>query len=220
MNQNLDTLNFYIQYNYLTADDLIGILKPTKDIYSEIWNDIYADEINKYRRLAENIYLVEPQMMIHSINTGESVNLKFSDSYLPKVRFLRKGDVEVQLPKKVCIIALVGYFTVSTLSSLSGLAKSALETQKVFYEKEKARIEYEIKMKQLERLTTSQKAYIDSLNQEKYLSIENSCYELRNVLVNHGNLKSFSVDGMEVYRREDISDEGGWKIIEDDSEKP
>lgn len=219
MNQNLNSLNYYIQYDYLTTDVLIDILNPTKEIYSKIWNDIYTHEINEYRKLEENIYLVEPQLLIHSINTGDSVNLKFSDSYLPKVRFLRKGDVEVQLPKKMGIVALVGYFTVATLTSLSGLAKNTLETQKAFYEKEKARIEYEMKTKQLEKLDANQKAYIDSLNKEKYLSIENSCYELRNVMVNHNNVKIFSVDDVVVYKREEFSGEGGWQIIEDDSEK-
>jgi hypothetical protein len=163
--------------------------------------------------------LGEPQLLIDSIRTGDSVTIKLTEGYTPKIKFSRKGDVELQLPKKMGIVALVGYFAVSTLSSLSGIAKNVLDTQKTFYEKEKARIEYEMKLRELEKLNPQQKSYIDSLNQEKYLSIENSCYELRNVLIKHDNLKSFSVNGIEVYRKEQSSDQGDWQIIEENPEE-
>jgi hypothetical protein len=220
MNENVNSsMDFYITYEYLTTDSLIEILKPTKDIYTKIWRDIYAGEIERHREFGENIHLGEPQLLIDSIRTGDSVTIKLTEGYTPKIKFSRKGDVELQLPKKMGIVALVGYFAVSTLSSLSGIAKNVLDTQKTFYEKEKARIEYEMKLRELEKLNPQQKSYIDSLNQEKYLSIENSCYELRNVLIKHDNLKSFSVNGIEVYRKEQSSDQGDWQIIEENPEE-
>jgi len=215
VNNNID---LYLTYEYLTTDNLIEILRPTEAIYTTIWKDIYASEIERPREFGESIHLVEPQLLINSINTGDSVTIKLSESYIPKIKFLRKGDVEVQLPKKMGIIALVGYFAVSALSSLSGIAKNVLDTQKTFYEKEKARIEYEIKLKELEKLTPQQKSYIDSLSQEKYLLIENSCYELRNVLIKNDNLRSYSINGIEVYRKEDSSNEGNWQIVEENFE--
>ena len=210
-------LELYIKYDYLTTDNLIEILKPTKEIYSKIWYDIYREEIIKYRKI-KNIYPLEPQLVIESIYTGESVNFKLSDSFIPRIKFLRKGDVEVQLPKKMGIVALVGYFTISILTSFSNLAKNVLETQKAYYEKQKAQIEYELKMKELEKLNSQQKAYLDSLTHEQYISIENSCYKIRNVLVRHDNFTHLAVNGIEVYKREILSKEGGWHIIDNDFE--
>lgn len=193
---------------------------PFKEIYSTIWYDIYSEEIEKYYS-HKRIIPIEPEILINSINTGNSVNLKLADCYIPRVKFFKKGDIEVEIPKKMGVIALVGYFTLQTLTAFSSVSKNIFETKKAWYEKEKARIEYEIKLKDTEKLAKQQQKYLEELNREKYLAIENKCYELRNVLVKRTNINNLYINKNEVYSKNvgkdnpDKPDNSDWQVIDD-----
>lgn len=213
MISNSNNMTLYLKYDYLTTDNLFDILKPTKEIYSIIWHDIYSEEINEYYR--KRIVPIEPQVIIDSIHTGDSVTLKLGEGYIPKVKFLNGGDVEVQLPKKVGIAAIVAYFSVSILTGFSNFSKSVMESKKAYYEKEKARIEYELKLKEYEKLDRKQKSYVDTIKQIKYIEIEKKIYELHYNVNKSENINSFKINNIEVYKRSKPSS-GHWEIIDDE----
>ena len=167
-------LEIFIQYKYLDNQELINILSNLNKLYSEILNITSPVYI-------ENDIAMRNFMEISSINTGESIRLKFKEGWKPELS-LENRELNIKIPKKLGVPALILFFLLNSYKIGIGTYNDTLDNQLKRLDIKIKEIELYEKLKKSKTIKTSERSIIMQANKTIRYFIENE--DITHVFIN------------------------------------
>lgn len=128
-------IDIYFKYNHLDTSELTELLSKIDRFYKSLLNNSYPVYFSeKYSMPFRNFLEIE------SINTGQSIRIKFKEGWKPEFQ-VRKKEIEINIPVKLGIPAILLYFLLVGAQRLTNMRNDYLDGQLK---------EVELKIKQLE----------------------------------------------------------------------
>ena len=128
-------IDIYFKYDYLDINELTELFNRLDKLYKSILDNSYPVYFSeKYGQPFRNF------LEIDSINTGQSIRIRFKEGWKPEFRF-RKKELEISIPVKLGIPAIVLYFLLTGAQKMINMRNDYLDGQLK---------ELEIKLKQME----------------------------------------------------------------------
>ena len=110
-------IEIYIKYKRLENQDLIKLLYGIEKLY----NGISAFNENQEHGLVN-------YLEIQSINTGESIRIKFKEGWKPHIRS-NKNEIEFLIPKQIGVPIIIVYFLFLGIQKSISTYNDYLDTQ-------------------------------------------------------------------------------------------
>jgi hypothetical protein len=115
------TLDFYIQFTRLKAEDFGQIMLSASDIYNGLLN-LYFHETG--------IQIDDkPSLELFKVQTGDSIKFCFTEGWLPKVHSDKEHDIIIGTPKKLGIPLLIGYLLLCSVEKIIDVENKHLDGQ-------------------------------------------------------------------------------------------
>jgi hypothetical protein len=128
-------IDIYFKYDYLDTNELTELLGRLDRLYKSLLDNSYPVYFyEKYGQPFRNFLEIE------SINTGQSIRIRFRESWKPQFR-VRKKELEISIPVKLGIPAMVLYYLLTGAQKMSSMRNDYLDGQLK---------ELKIKLKQME----------------------------------------------------------------------
>ncbi len=128
-------IDIYFKYDYLDTNELTELLGRLDRLYKSLLDNSYPVYFyEKYEQPFRNFLEIE------SINTGQSIRIRFREGWKPEFR-VRKKELEISIPVKLGIPAMVLYYLLTGAQKMSNMRNDYLDGQLK---------ELEIKLKQME----------------------------------------------------------------------
>ncbi len=128
-------IDIYFKYDYLDTSELTELFNRLDRLYKSLLDNSYPVYFSeKYGQPFRNFLEIE------SINTGQSIRIRFKEGWKPEFR-VRKKELEINIPVKLGIPAIVLYFLLTGAQKMTSIRNDYLDGQLK---------ELEIKLKQIE----------------------------------------------------------------------
>ncbi|MEI7508995.1 MAG: hypothetical protein WCJ62_05970 [Flavobacterium sp.] len=172
-------IDIYFKYDYLDTNELTELLSRLDRLYKILLDNsfpVYFSE--KYGQPFRNFLEIE------SINTGQSIRIRFKEGWKPEFR-VRKKDLEINIPIKLGIPAIVLYFLLTGAQKITSMRNDYLDGQLK---------ELELKLKQME-------LYEKMEDTERYRSpfpsrtYQRQATEMMNFIINNQNINFIEING-------------------------
>lgn len=115
------TLDFYIQFTRLKAEDFGQILLSSSDIYNGL--------LNSYAHETGTIIDDKPSLEVFKVQTGDSIKFCFTEGWLPKIYSDKNHDIIIGSPKKLGIPLLIGYLLLCSAEKIIDVKNKHLDGQ-------------------------------------------------------------------------------------------
>jgi hypothetical protein len=172
-------IDIYFKYDYLDTNELTELLGRLDRLYKSLLDNSYPVYFSeKYGQPFRNFLEIE------SINTGQSIRIRFKEGWKPEFR-VRKKELEINIPVKLGIPAIVLYFLLTGAQKMTSMRNDYLDGQLK---------ELEIKLKQME-------LYEKMEDRERFRrSFPNRPYqrqadEMINFIINNQNINYIEING-------------------------
>jgi|ERR1043166_2259183 hypothetical protein len=185
-----ETLNIYIAYQRLTARSFGDFSQALAQLGESI-RSMHGD-------LSRTDLTLIPELEVVSVHTGESINFRFSEDWTPSVSMSRKGDIVIDVPKKIGIPLLVGYLLITAAEKVENFYNTHLDNQVKAVELQLKRTE--LSKTVLESNSARHKLTEDALRVVN-IAIQNN--DFRTVEINGAIIMNRS-EGVDDVKREDL----------------
>ena len=172
-------IDIYFKYDYLDTSELTELLSRLDRLYQSLLDNSYPVYFSeKYEQPFRNFLEIE------SINTGQSIRIRFKEGWKPEFR-VRKKELEISIPIKLGIPALVLYFLLTGAQKMTSMRNDYLDGQLK---------ELEIKIKQTE-------LYEKMEDRERYRrpfpirAYQRQADETINFIINNQNINYIEING-------------------------
>src|SRR5438093_10454846 len=119
---SFETLEIYIDYDRLKAEDLAKLLSNLSFISTKIAED-YFSRFDDYQ--GEEL----PTLDIEAVNTGGSIKFKLVEGWKVKIKSDKEADIVVSIPKKLGLPIVIGYLLVSIANGYQDFRNKQLDNQ-------------------------------------------------------------------------------------------
>ena len=172
-------IDIYFKYDYLDTNELTELLSRLDRLYKILLDNsfpVYFSE--KYGQPYRNF------LEIDSINTGQSIRIRFKEGWKPEFR-VRKKDLEINIPIKLGIPAIVLYFLLTGAQKITRMRNDYLDGQLK---------ELELKLKQMELYEKMEdtERYRSSFPSRTY---QRKATEMMNFIINSQNINYIEING-------------------------
>jgi TIR domain len=165
-------VELYLSYKVLDVSTLATILQCFSNIYSVI-NNASSESLAESR--FESKQSIYDQLLIHTIETGDSIRIRFSSGWKPSFDIIN-NEIDVCLPRPVKSIAIVGWiisqavnYNIATVNDLLDLKHKFNQIEVDDLDKTKNELEIEKLRLEIKELKKSDKEKIDE-NLYQFLS--------------------------------------------------
>jgi hypothetical protein len=143
-------IDIYLKYDYLDTSLL---------------TDLFGKLNNLYRSLPEELDgSFNNFLEIESINTGQSIRIRFKEGWKPKIR-VRRGELEVGVPANLGIPAILIYFLLTGAQKITDMRNDYLDGQLKEMDIKLKRIELYEKIEESGRFKQSlERQAVDTIN--------------------------------------------------------
>lgn len=133
----LEGFEFYIDYKSLTLSDLNQLFSTINDLYasvfaienfSEMYEIVPFSEMYRFEEYLRSH--PEDTLLIHSIETGNSITFKLTTGWKPKVDLI-DGDFVISLPKGSIALLITGFIITKVFDYGISSYKGILEIEKL-----------------------------------------------------------------------------------------
>lgn len=167
-------LDIYFKYKYLDAVELSEIISNLNRLYSKVLNistPVYTINDHPYRNFME----------VSSVHTGDSIRFSFKEGWRPEFSINEK-EIEIKLPKKIAVTALVLYFLLNAFRYSFDTYNSVLDSQLKKLDIEIKKIELYQKLHKSKSIASSERSIKLQANKTINYFIENE--NITNVYIN------------------------------------
>lgn len=172
-------IDFYFKYDYLDTNELTELLSRLDKLYKSLLDNSYPVYFSeKYGQPFRNFLEIE------SINTGQSIRIRFKEGWKPEFR-LRKKELEINIPVKLGIPAIVLYFLLTGAQKITNMRNDYLDGQLK---------ELELKLKQMELYEKMEdtERYRRPFPRKPY---QRQATEMMNFIINNQNINYIEING-------------------------
>jgi hypothetical protein len=170
-------IDIYFKYDYLDTSDLTELFSRINRLYKSLLDisyPVYFSE--KYGQPFRNF------MEIKSINTGQSIRIRFKEGWKPEFR-ARNKELEISIPVKLGIPALLLYLLMTGAQKMTNMRNDYLDGQLKELEIKVKQIELYEKMEDRDRRSFSNRVY------------QKQADETINFVINNQNLNYVEING-------------------------
>ena len=121
-----EEIEFYFRYEYLDTSDLTVLFGKLDKLFKVLVKHSYLD-----RKIKHTIYPLEISgyfLEIESINTGNSINIKFKEGWKPSIK-VSKSKLNINVPVNLGIPAIVLYLLLLGAQKIITLKNDLLDGQ-------------------------------------------------------------------------------------------
>ena len=115
------TLDFYIQFTRLRAEDFGQIMLSSSNIYNGLLN-LYSHETGTQ-------FSDRPSLEVLKVQTGDSIKFCFTEGWLPQISSDKEHDIIIGTPKKLGIPLLIGYLLLCSAEKIIDVKNKHLDGQ-------------------------------------------------------------------------------------------
>ena len=172
-------IEIYFKYNYLDTAELTQIFSSLDRLYKSLLDNSYPVYFSeKYSQPFRNF------LEIDSINTGQSIKIRFKEGWKPEFR-VRKKELEINIPLKLGIPAILLYYLLTGAQKMTSMQNDYLEGQLK---------ELEIKIKQIElyEKIEEREGYRRQFQNRQY---QRQSEEIVNFIINNQNINHIEING-------------------------
>ncbi len=167
-------LDIYIKYRYLDAGELAEIIFNLNKLYSKVLNistPVYTINDCPIRNFME----------VSSVHTGDSIRFSLKEGWRPEFSLV-ENEIEIKLPKKIAVPALVLYFLLNAFGYSIDICNTALDNQLKRLDIEIKKIELYQKLHQAKSIESSERGIKLQANKTIKYFIQNE--NITNVYIN------------------------------------
>jgi hypothetical protein len=179
-----ETLKVYIAYQRLTARSFGD--------FSQAIAQLGQSVRRMHGELSRTDLALIPELELASIHTGESINFRFSEGWTPSVSMSRKGDIVIDVPRKIGIPLLVGYLLLTAAEKVEGLYNTHLDN--------------EVKAVELQLKRTELNKTIMESNSARHKLTEDASHVL-NIVIQNNDFRVVEVNGTTIINRPAVVDD-------------
>ena len=170
------SLDFYIQYEYLSSRDFGTLLEACNDLSDKAYR-FYAESLR-------GIWAEPPVLELSEANTGDSIKFKFIERALPSISSDRENDIVIGVPKKLGIPVLMGFLLLSA-------ADKAMDMRNKYYDGQIKQIELQLKQEEINKIRRGSETKAPEELEKQSQTIVAS-------LLNNKAFKTVSINGVEI----------------------
>jgi hypothetical protein len=170
------SLDFYIQYEYLSSRDFGTLLEACNDLSD-----------NAYKFYAESLrgtWAEPPVLELFEANTGDSIKFKFIERALPSISSDKENDIVIGVPKKLGIPVLMGFLLLSA-------ADKAMDMRNKYYDGQIKQIELQLKQEEINKIRRGSET-------KAPIELEKQSQTIIASILNNKAFKSVSINGVEI----------------------
>jgi len=138
--QSAASLDFYIQYEYLSSRDFGTLLEACSNLSDSAYR-FYAESLR-------STWADPPVLELSEANTGDSIKFKFIERALPSISSDKENDIVIGVPKKLGIPVLMGFLLLSA-------ADKAMDMRNKYYDGQIKQIELQLKQEEINKIRRS-----------------------------------------------------------------
>jgi hypothetical protein len=131
------SLDFYIQYEYLSSRDFGTLLEACSNLSDSAYR-FYAESLR-------GTWADPPVLELSEANTGDSIKFKFIERALPSISSDKENDIVIGVPKKLGIPVLMGFLLLSA-------ADKAMDMRNKYYDGQIKQIELQLKHEEINKI--------------------------------------------------------------------
>ena len=179
-------IEIYFKYRHLDTGEIAELFERLDRLYKSLLDNSYPVYYSeKYDVPFRNFLEIE------SINTGQSIRIKFKEGWKPEFKF-RKQELEIRIPKKLGIPAILLYLLLTGVQKTTDIYNDYLEGQLK---------ELEIKLKQMElyEKIEERERYRRPFNARPY---QRQADETIQILINNQNINYIEINGTTIKNEE------------------
>jgi hypothetical protein len=174
--QSAASLDFYIQYEYLSSRDFGTLL--------EACNDLSDDAYRFYAESLRGTWAEPPVLELSEANTGDSIKFKFIERALPSISSDKENDIVIGVPKKLGIPVLMGFLLLSA-------ADKAMDMRNKYYDGQIKQIELQLKQEEINKIRRGSETKVPE-------ELEKQSQTIIASLVGNTAFKSVSINGVQI----------------------
>jgi hypothetical protein len=173
---NATSLNFYIQYEYLSSRDFGALLTAC--------NGLSESAYGRYAEALRITWAQPPVLELFEVQTGESIKFKFIERALPSISSDKDNDIVIGVPKKLGIPVLMGFLLLSA-------ADRAMDMRNKYYEGEIKKIDLQLKQEEINKIRHGRETKVpEELEKQSEIVVSS--------LLNNPAFRSVSINGVEI----------------------
>jgi hypothetical protein len=181
---NEETLNVYISYQRLTARSFADFSQAIAQLGQSV-RSIHGE-------LSRTDLVLIPELELASVHTGESIIFRFSEGWTPSVSMSRKGDIVIDVPKKIGIPLLIGYLLLTAAQKVESLYNTHLDNQ--------------VKAVELQLKRTELNKTVMESNSARHKLTEDASRVL-NIAIQNNDFRTVKVNGATIVNRSEGGDD-------------
>ena len=170
------SLDFYIQYEYLSSRDFGTLL--------EACNDLSDNAYRFYAESSRGTWAEPPVLELFEANTGDSIKFKFIERALPSISSDKENDIVIGVPKKLGIPVLMGFLLLSA-------ADKAMDMRNKYYDGQIKQIELQLKQEEINKIRHGSET-------KAPIELEKQSQTIIASILNNKAFKSVSINGVEI----------------------
>jgi hypothetical protein len=170
------TLDFYIQYEYLSSRDFGKLLEACNELSDSAYR-FYAESLR-------GTWAEPPVLELSEANTGKSIKFKFTERALPSISSDKENDIVIGVPKKLGIPVLMGFLLLSA-------ADKAMDMRNKYYDGQIKQIELQLKQEEINKVRHGNETKAPEELEKQSQTIVAS-------LLSNKAFKSVSINGVEI----------------------
>jgi hypothetical protein len=116
-----NSLDFYVKFTRLTAEDFGRLLLSSSEIYNAI--------LDLYTRDTGILIGDRPSLEIVKVHTGDSIKFCLNEGWLPKVYSDKENDIIISTPKKLGIPLLIAWLLLCSAEKILDVNNKHLDGQ-------------------------------------------------------------------------------------------
>ncbi|WP_324720968.1 hypothetical protein [Salinimicrobium sp. HB62] len=192
-----ENINIYIDFNYLTAKQLSIIINSANEIYNDLIQIGVFDDFVSFS--PENHYFsrfLHIPLCIQQINTGNSVNTKFSleNRLFPGYRIENGDTLKILLPKWSAAVIMTGYILTYGVEKYEQFLEIKIKELEL---EEKQDERNERKKRELQNQSLKLSEYRNQRNNSTYINIQTNYYQFQSQ-IQQKNINKVEVNGISV----------------------
>jgi hypothetical protein len=131
------SLDFYIQYDYLSSRDFGRLLEDCNELSDSAYR-FYSEPL-------PGTWAEPPVLELSEAKTGDSIKFKFIERALPSISSDKENDIVIGVPKRLGIPVLMG-------ALLLGAADKAMDMRNKYYDGQIKQIELQLKQEEINKI--------------------------------------------------------------------
>ena len=170
------SLDFYIQYGYLSSRDFGALLTAC--------NGLSDSAYRYYEERSHGAWALPPVLELYEIQTGESIKFKFVERAIPSISSDKENDIVIGVPKKLGIPVLMGFLLLSA-------ADKAMDMRNKYYDGQIKQIELQLKQEEINKIRRGDETRVPE-------ELEKQSQVIISSLLNNEAFKSVSINGVQI----------------------